>query len=179
MDSNTKTGTSWNWLWTELCHRAKAPAKHFTFVAYVVIGIVICGGTSVWVELVKYLGGLGATANLESIRTAINTYFPAIGCAAAIQLVLAAETRKYLSAFGLMAACFFSVSSALLLLLQRSPVTRISWILPTVGCFFAIAMWWISNATERVFLDTAPPSDAALGGPLNTDLSGDTANFVL
>jgi len=160
----------------ELRQRLARPVRQFSFWVYVLIGVVLFGGIAVWVELVKFIPGIGATPHVESIRTAIDTYFPAIGCAAAVQLAFAAENKKYLVSFGYLLTVVFAVSSVLLILLERRPATLFSWLGDIGGCFAAIVMWWIANGLDRTYQDVVNP-EAPLGGSLETPIAGDTSGF--
>jgi hypothetical protein len=167
---------SWWILCQELQDRFRAPAGQVTFGVFLLVGIVTCGGAPVWVELVKFLAG--ATPDTENIRTAMNCYFPAIGCAAAVQLAFAGESRqKYLTAFSYLATFFFFISSILTLLLEKRPATCRAWVIGIVLSLLAIATWWIANGRERTFQDFDPSS--ALGGEPQKSLSGDTSGFAI
>jgi hypothetical protein len=171
-----RTDNSFLLLRQELRQRLARPIRQFSFWVYILIGVVLFGGIAVWVELAKLIPGIGATAHVESIRTAIDTYFPAIGCAAAVQLAFAAENKKYLVSFGYLVTVFFAVSSVLLILLERTPATLFSWIGDLIGCFLAILMWWIANGLDRTYRDILDP-EAPLGGSLETPIPGDTSGF--
>jgi len=167
---------SWRILYNELCVRVRTPAGQVTFGVFLVLGIIICGGAPIWVELVRFV--VGATPDTESIRTAINCYFPAIGCAAAVQLAFADENRqKYLTAFSYLATFFFFICSILTLLLERKPVTCRAWFIGVSLSLLAILMWWIANGLDRTFQDFDPGD--AVGGAPGKSLPGDTSGFAI
>lgn len=172
--ADSQRGNSWIILCTELRDRIRAPIGQVTFSVFLLVGIVTCGGAPVWVELVRFLAGV--TADTENLRTAINCYFPAIGCAAAVQLAFAGESReKYLTAFSYLATFFFFISSVLTLLLEKKPPTQRAWVIGITLSLLAIAMWWVANGRERTFHDFDPSS--ALGGEPEKPLPGDTSGF--
>jgi hypothetical protein len=174
--TDSKHENSWQLLCAELGDRFKAPIGQVTFGVFLLVGIITCGGAPVWVELVRFL--VGNTADTENLRTAINCYFPAIGCAAAVQLAFAAESRqKYLTAFSFLATFFFFISSLLTLVLERKPPTPRAWFIGIVLSLLAIAMWWVANGRERIFQDFDPSS--ALGGAPEKTLTGDTSGFSI
>jgi|HubBroStandDraft_1064217.scaffolds.fasta_scaffold491198_1 hypothetical protein len=176
-EQRKRNANSFGLLYSDFCTRFTTPVGQVTFWVYLLIGILVCGGAPIWVELFRF--GIGVTQNSENIRTAINCYFPAIGCAAAVQLAFAAEYKqKYLTSFSFFAAFFFFILSILTLALEMKPVTCLAWFVGVVGCLLAILMWWIANGLERTYLDTVDP-DAPLGGPTDNPLSGDTTGFAV
>lgn len=172
-----RTENSFLLLGQELRQRLARPIRQFSFWVYILVGVVLFGGISVWVELVKLIPGIGGTPHVESIRTAIDTYFPAIGCAAAVQLAFAAENKKYLISFGYLVSVFFAVFSVLLILLERTPATWLSWLFDMTGCFLAILMWWIANGLDRTYQDIVD-LEAPLGGSLEREIPGDTSGLA-
>ena len=159
----------------ELRLRFFTPWLQVSFWAYLILGIVLCGGVAIWVEVLKYLAHIGGA---ESIRTAINAYFPAIGCAAAVQLAFAAETKKYLLSFSLLIAALFAAFSLVVLLLERTPVSSFSFVAGIVGSLFAVLTWWIANGLEPTYQDIVDP-EAAVGGATQDPLPGDTSDFKI
>ena len=172
-----KIANSFRPLGRDLCARMATPFGQVTFWVYLLIGIILCGGVPIWVELLRHFA-IGATQNTESIRTAINAYYPAIGCAAAVQLAFASGEKKYLNSFSFFAAFFFFVFSGLTLFLEKTPVTPSSWVIGIAGCVLAIAMWWIANGLDPTYQDTVDP-DAPLGGSPQSPLVGDTTGFTV
>lgn len=160
----------------ELRLRLVTPCLQVSFWAYLLLGIILCGGVAIWVEVLKYLAHVGGIATSESIRTAINAYFPAIGCAAAVQLAFASENKKYLLSFSLLIAALFAAFSLVVLFLQKTPVTRLSFTAGIVGSLLAVLTWWIANGLESTYQDTVDP-DAAVGGTTQATLPGDTSDF--
>ena len=171
-----RSASSFGFLFSDLRTRFITPVGQVTFWVYLLIGIVVCGGAPIWVELFRLK--VGVSPDAENIRTAVNCYFPAIGGAAAAQLMFAAESRqKYLTSFSFLAAFFFFISSILTLSLEKRPVTYWAWFVGIVACLLAILMWWIANGLDRAFQDNVDP-DAPLGGPPDTPLAGDTTEFA-
>lgn len=175
-ESPKRSASSFGFLFSDLHTRFITPVGQVTFWVYLLVGIVVCGGAPIWVELVRLR--MGVSPDAENIRTAVNCYFPAIGCAAAAQLLFAAESRqKYLTAFGFFATFVFSIFSILTLLMERKPATIWSWVVGIVACLLAILMWWIANGLDRTFQDNVDP-DAPLGGSPDNPLAGDTTEFA-
>jgi len=178
--SETQGDNSFVLLGRELRQRLATPLNQFSFWVFVLIGVILSGGIAIWVEVAKFIPGIGAVPHVETLRTALDTYFPAIGCAAAVQLAFAAEHKKYLVSFGYLVTVFFAVSSVLMLLLEKTPATFISWSSDAIGCLLAILMWCIANGLDVTYQDTAPNPDAPVGGPVQTltSLPGDTSGFA-
>ena len=173
-ESRKRSASSFGFLFSDLLTRFITPVGQVTFWVYLLIGIVVCGGAPIWVELFRMHTGI--TPDAENIRTAINCYFPAIGGAAAAQLMFAAKP-KYLLSFSVLAAFFFSISSILTLGLERKPVTFGTWLVGIVCCLLAILMWWLANGLDPTFQDNVD-LDAPLGGSPDTPLAGDTTEFA-
>lgn len=171
-----ETPNSFVMLGRELQLRIRRPVAHFSFWVFIVLGVILFGGIAIWVELVKLIPGIGGTPHLESLRTAIDTYFPAIGCAAAVQLAFAGENKKYVVSFGYLVTVLFAVFAVLMILLEKTPSTFWSWFFGVLCCVLAIFMWWIANGLERTFQDIVD-ADAPLGGPVDAPLGGDTTGF--
>ena len=93
-----------------------------------------------------------------------------------MQLAFAGESQKYLVSFGYLVTVFFAVFSVLMILLERTPATALSWSSGVIGCILAIFMRWIANGLDRTFQDTVNP-EAPLGGPVEAPLAGDTSEF--
>jgi hypothetical protein len=66
-DSLKRSGNSFLFLFNDLCTRFVTPIGQVTFWVYLLIGIVVCGGAPVWVELVRWL--MGISPDSENIRT--------------------------------------------------------------------------------------------------------------
>jgi hypothetical protein len=170
----------------DLRQRFLTPVGQVSFWVYLLIGVVLFGGVPIWVEVVRYFlfhpdaaNPNQANPHLPAIRTAINAYFPAIGCAAAIQLSFAGMiTKKYLAAFGLFTACIFAGSSALALIYQQplSDWTSLLW----GGAFslLAILQWWIANGLDETFQDAFNP-EAAVGGSPASEVKGSVEGFTV
>lgn len=169
-------GSSFVLLWTDLRTRFVTPIGQVTFWVFLLIGIIVCGGAPIWCELFRLK--VGATVDTENLRTAVNCYFPAIGGAAAAQLMFAAENRqKYLTSFSFLAAFFFFIATILTLALEKAPPTCFHWFIGVLLSIFAILMWWLANGLDRTFRDDLNP-DAPLGGSPDAPLVGNTAGFT-
>lgn len=175
-ESHKRAASSFGFLFSDLKIRLVTPVGQVTFWVFLVIGIIVCGGAPIWVEIVRW--HIGATPDAENIRTAINCYFPAIGGAAAAQLMFAAENRqKYLTSFSFLAAFFFFIFSVLTLSLEKKPATYLAWCVGLVACLLAIVTWWIANGLDPTFQDMTD-LDAPLGGSPSSPLAGDTTGFT-
>jgi hypothetical protein len=160
----------------DLRDRLTSPVGSFTFWTFVLFGVVMFGGLAIWIEIVKYSFGLAGTVSGEGIRTAVNTYFPAVGCAAAQQILIAEKQRMYLRSFGYAASITLSIFCIFAFLLQVwHPYLSLAF---GIGCSaVAVIVWWIANGADPTFHDTAP--DAAVGGPTAGGLAGNTTGFTV
>ena len=160
----------------ELLNRLTSPVGSFTFWTYAILGIGICGGLAIWIELAKYTFGLAGTTSADGLRLAVITYFPAVGCAAAQQLFITEKQRMYLRSFGYLSSFVFLGFCVLAFLLQiHHP--RWSMALGVVCSVAAIIIWWIANGSDPTFHDTDP--EIPVGGSTATQLPGDTIGFTV
>lgn len=167
-------------LFRELQSRVATPAGQVSYWVYMLLGIVGFGGVAIWVELVRFGLASPCTRHVDSIATAINTYFPAVGCAAAVQLAYAAENakKKYLFSFSLLVGFLFAVFALLVLVFQQAAISVWSVLVGSLGCLLAFVMAWIANSEEAIYHDEIN-LDATLGGSPEKPLSGDTSGYTV
>lgn len=170
---NTRLPSSVDALKRELWLRLFFPIEQFSFLAYVFLAIIVFGGVAIWVELYKYT--FIASSNADGIKTAIGTYFPAVGCAAAFQLACAEEEKKYLRSFGWIASFGF-VFWSFWLLRGGAPTSAYSLASGVIASCLAILMWWVANALDESFHDKVD-YESIVGGPADASPSGDTTGF--
>jgi hypothetical protein len=160
----------------ELLDRLRSPVGSFTFWTYAILGIGICGGLAIWIELAKYTFGLAGTTSTEGLRLAVITYFPAVGCAAAQQLFITEKHRMYMRSFGYLVSFAFLGFCVMAFLLQLHH-PQLSMTLSVVCSIAALVIWWIANGTDPTFHDTDP--DIAVGGSTAAKLPGDITGFTV
>lgn len=160
----------------DLRDRLRGPVGSFTFWTFILFGIVVFGGLAIWIEVVKYSIGLAGTVSGEGVRTAVNTYFPAVGCAAAQQILIAEKQRTYLRSFGYATSVTLFIFCIFAFLLQVwHPYLSLTF---GIGCSIAaVVVWWIANGADATYHDTDP--DAAVGGSTAGGLTGNTAGFTV
>ena len=171
---SNKPSNSFTPLRRDLAIRLKSPIGSFTFWVYAIIGIVGFSGLAIWIEVCQYVFGLGKTASMDGIRLAINTYFPAVGCSAALQLFITEREKVYLRSFGYAVSVLLIVFCILSFLLQsKNP----GWsLLVGIVCSVAsIVVWWIANGADPSFQDV--DLETPLGGSTGAPLPGDTSGF--
>lgn len=170
MATTQKYANSWIPLLCDIWRRLWTPLTQFSFVMYMLLGTVAFGGTAIWVEWCKYDG------NLDGIRTAIDTYFPAIGCSAAFQLALAENKKKYIRTFGWVAT-FVLIAWSFLLLRDTAPASWDSVKHGIYACIAAVIICWIANGLSEEFYDNPDFGEAATGGTTDAQPSGSTSGF--
>jgi hypothetical protein len=156
--------------------RFMAPIGSPSFWMYLFIGVLGIGGLAIWIELLKVCFGLGGTTSADGLRTAINTFFPAIGCGAALQLVTAEKQKPNLRAIGVAVGAILSGACLVALLLQ----IHHPWWSFGLGVTFSIvslAMWWVANGIDQAYQEQVP-DNVALGGPVNQPLAGSLAGYT-
>lgn len=171
---------SWVTLWNELVKRTKSPTRHVSFVIYFLVAVVIFGGMGIWTELRSYFVFVPTEktpcATLESVRTAIITFFPALAGSAGMQLIWAENKDRSLRAFA-----FFIVTILGLVIFLTAPASVSDPIAITAGtAASAVALWtwWIANANQKELLDPINPDAATGPEDLTGDLPGDLKDFT-
>ncbi len=156
-------------LWRDIRRRFRRPVGSPSFWMFLIVGVIGFGGIAIWIEVLKFRFHLLGTTNADGLRTAINTYFPAIGCGAGLQIVTWEKDKPNLRACGMAVWSFMSGACVVLLLLQANHPYW-SGTIGTVCSVFALAMWWLANGDEDAFQET-PPSNAPTGGSIDQPLA--------
>jgi hypothetical protein len=159
----------------DLGARFNRPVRSFTFWSHAIISIAIFAGLGIWLEVVKFFFlNPDGSATIDGIRLAVNTYFPAVGCAAAQQFLLAAEQKSYLRSFGNFVSVMFLVAFALSLLIAiEHPVWSL--VLGILCSILAFLCWWVANGNDTTFQDADP--EGPIGGDTSGTLPGNTEGF--
>lgn len=179
--SNTGTNnkiTSWTLLRRELWNRTKGPAAHASFVMYFLAVVVVIGACGVWIELYHFLV-LAETddpisPSVSGLRTAINTFFPALAGSACTQLIWAEDKNKSLRSFA-----FTALVLIVILAIGIAPSAIGSWtafFMGSLASLFALWIWWIANAKQSDLLDSN--LDAPLGKDPGSKISGSLNGFT-
>ena len=165
----------WPYLWRQLRERTRDPAKNVPFVFYVFLGPFLFGGLGVWVEIVK-LTISTTPAEYSSLITAISTFYPALGCSTALQLVLASASKndRVLISFALM-MLFAVLAPAILLQFFSTLHPKIVLELSLLCSICAVWLWWMTNGGDPTYMMPAP--DAATGGQVDRKLPGDLSEY--
>lgn len=171
---------SWVTLWHELVKRTKSPTRHVSFVIYFLVAVVIFGGLGVWTELRSYWFFIPTdehpSPTLESVRTAIITFFPALAGSAGMQLIWAENKDRSLRAFA-----FFVVTILGLVIFFTAPASvsdQIAIAAGSAASAVALWTWWIANANQKELLDPINPDAATGPEDLTGDLPGDLEKFT-
>ncbi len=167
-----ESGTSWNSfsaLGQFILSRLTGPTKHFSFWFYFVVAVAGFGAFGVWVVVYNVNE---ADWKLESLFSALYTYFPAIAMASAFDLILP-DTRKYVRSFAI-AVAVLSFLLAIFTATLSIPLLRFGCGL--LGCAVALFLWWVANGDNPNLRDV-PPTDAALGGKPSDAPAGNTTGW--
>jgi hypothetical protein len=158
----------------DLYQRIRTPLGSPTYWNNLIWGVIIFGGIAIWIEFLKYGFNLPGTHPAQGIRTAFNTYFAAVGCGSALQLITAEKDNQDLRSFGYAASfSFFSVCILTLLLQINHPY--LSLIVGIAFSVLAVLMWSIANGLDGAYSRITP--DASLGGSVEDRLRGTTSGF--
>lgn len=158
----------------EIKGRSLKPFDHPSFIVYFLVAILGLGGLGVWVELYRWIYDPSCHPSLSGIRTAVNTFYPALAGAAALQLVWSEQAKQLRSVAILLFVAFIATA----LWLAPAIITDLSaTIAGSIASLAALWCWWIANANTPDFQDTNP--DAAVGGgdPATKPLPGGLNGF--
>jgi hypothetical protein len=158
----------------EVRRRLADPMASVTFWTYAILSIGVCGGLAIWIELVIYAFELTNAHSVDGLRLAIITYFPAIGCSAAHQLLITEKERSYMRSFGYFMSLFFIGSCIFAFLLELNHPNW-SMALAIISSVMSLIVWWIANGSDPAYHDTDP--DIPVGGSISTSLPGDVTGF--
>ena len=176
-ESNSLQGNSgsWRYLGQQLISRTLDPATNVSFVIFVILGPFIFGALGVWVEVGKRITS-ATPLDYSSLIIAISTFYPALGCSTALQLVLASASKydKIFISFALLMFCtFLATAMSLQFFIQIHPKRVLE-----ISCICSVAaiwLWWITNGSDPIYKPTS--TDAATGGQLNRNLPGNLTGF--
>ena len=161
-------------LWNELKRRVFRPLPSFTFWSFLFRGFVGFGGLAIWIEILKFVVTDHATS--EGIRLALLTYYPAVGCAAGLQIAVYEETRTYIREFGNTASVVLIGACGISFVLENKYPKGVLVAGILLSCF-AVLLAWIAIGLDKPFDE--PDPDVAVGGSTNVPLAGNSEGFDL
>jgi len=180
---------SWVELAEDLARRIIIPRYSASFVMYLLSGVILLGGISVWFELLRY--GIMAhehhsdptrpVAELGSLLTAIHTFYPALAWSSAMQLALSNHAEKRLKATSLALGSVVLLLAVAMMILTDILLPWVSLVSGLIGIVIAVFLWWIANALDETYQDVTPDKIglAAKGGKADPDkpMPGSTKGF--
>jgi nitrate reductase NapE component len=174
-DITSNYSGEWSRLGKQLSARTLDPFRNAAFVIFVILGPILFGALGVWVEVFRLIKTT-AQPEYSSLITAINAFYPALGCSTALQLVLASASKndKGLISFALLMLSLFPATA---LVLQSFSDGHPIAILTVSGLcsIMAVWLWWITNGSDPTFMTPSP--DAPTGGQLDRNLPGSLSGF--
>lgn len=130
------------------------------------------GGLGIWVEVIKHLKG---EQNIDSILTAIYTYFPAVAFGSSMQLIIREDTRRHVRSFALLVG---AILVAIAVLHGLAILKGYEFICGYVGIGIATILWWCANGTDENLHDNVKPN-APLGGAPEAPPAGTAGGYVV
>lgn len=159
------------YLRAELKRRALEPITHVTFWVYFVIGVLAFGGFGVWFEVFRLSQSQGS---LESVHTALFTFFTALAGSSALQLIFSKVEKPLIAFAALYFLCFIGLAFWQSFLKPVDPLQAFGGVL--VGCVLAIAMWWLTSGQDDAYKDDVNFA-SAVGGRTDVRPQGDLGDF--
>jgi hypothetical protein len=145
----------------ELWRRTRDPIGHPSFVIFFLLAVVGCAGLGLWIEVWAYFSS-DQSGELDSVRTALTTYFPALAGSTVLQLIWAESSGRSLRAFALLCAFMIVLMTIVSSAGSKFDDGTAIWV-GIVASIGAGWIWWITNADQQDFQDKIDP-DAAIGG---------------
>ena len=180
---------SWVDLVEDLARRIIVPRYSAPFVMYLLSGVILLGGISIWFEVLRYAIATHAheinpklpAADLGNLLTAVHTFYPALAWSSAMQLALSNQASKRLKATSLALGSVVLLLAVAMMVLTEILLPSASLLLGLVGVAIAIFLWWIANALDETYQDTTPDKIgmAAKGGKADpqTPMPGSTNGY--
>lgn len=167
-------GNSFVLLGSELKSRLLAPVGQVSFWVFLLLGVVLFSACGVWVELGKY--GLSETRNLDGVRTAVLTFFPALACTATMQIIFSENEKKYLRSVGYAVGLLLILCAIGLLAFDKHFSSNVSLLIGGIASLISIVTWWVANGYEGMFYDNLTGDEPTGGDPAGR-LNGDVSSF--
>lgn len=155
-----------------LWHQLRTPLGQVSFWTYLILAVWGFGGLGVWVEVIKHVRGAD---NIESILTAIYTYFPAVAFGSSMQLIIREDTRRHVRSFALLIGAILVIIASLQGL-ELFYHYEFMW--SYIGVLIATILWWCANGSDENLHDNISP-DASLGDSPASPAVGDTRGFAI
>ena len=146
--STSNHSGDWGQLGGQLAERTIDPFSNVAFVIFVILGPLLFGALGVWVEVFRLIKST-TEPEYSALITAINAFYPALGCSTALQLVLASASRndKSLISFALLMASLFPAAALILQSFSDShPITTL--VISALCSIGAVWLWWITNGSD-------------------------------
>lgn len=173
-EEQAKHVNSFGPLGAELKRRFLAPVGQVSFWVFFLLGVVFFSASGVWVELGKH--GLTESGNLEGVRTAIYTFFPALACTATMQIIFSEDDKKYMRSLGYAVGLILILIGIGLLAFDSFFSSTGSIVLGTIASIISVLTWWIANGYEQMFYDNLK-GDESTGGDPGAPLNGSTSGL--
>lgn len=161
-------------LGAELRRRLFAPIGQVSFWVFFLLGVVLFSASGVWVELGKY--AFSEQGNLNGVRTAIHTFFPAVACTATMQIIFSEDDKKYMRSLGYAVGLILILIGIGLLALDERLSSTVSILLGASASIISVLAWWIANGDEQMFYDNLK-GDESTGGDPKAPLKGSTSGL--
>lgn len=189
--SENARSNSWIDLADDLAVRLFEPLYSVSFLLYLFTGVVLLGGISIWLEIVRHAIELQSYVpkaglkppSLSGVVTAMHTFYPALAWSATMQIVYADQdkTDKRVKAFALTLGSLTLLMAVIAMAMAAVWLSITSIVVGIVGILLAILLWWIANAKDANLRDTLPQNlgMGAKGGAVepSTPLPGSTQGF--
>ncbi|MDZ4297360.1 MAG: hypothetical protein U0998_05120 [Moraxellaceae bacterium] len=154
----------------ELCKKTKKPLLHPAYYVYLIMGVLMFGGSGVWFELITFMNGEGLSE--KSLKTALATYSLAIVGASGVQIALDDDFSKGFRGISLLAIMLLIIFSY-----AGYSIGGLGFLILVICVIFSIWVWWVANSSNASLLDRAP-SNAATGGDPTKQLAGSIDNKI-
>lgn len=151
----------------ELHKRARSGFRHAPFKMAFWVGLVFAGGMGIWLEVYKLIFDPEIT-KLDSLRTAISTFFPAVIGATSLQMAFEDELKANR---GVAVCAAFVLLIVFMMMADRHLPDGLAFPLGILASLASLWTWCAANGNSRSFQEI--PNTAAIGDlPLDAPLAG-------
>lgn len=166
-------------LYDFLKYRCKRPSKHFTFVAYFLVIIMLVGGSGVWAPYILSVS-IDIPPSSEILKISVGelyTLMVGLCATSTVDLLFSRDSERYVSMFAI--ACLVIVVGLAFfsfLVISHDNRNHLALLCSGLGYVLSLFLWWIANGDNANLLDHSPP-DAATGGDPMATPAGDLRGF--
>lgn len=158
-------------------------AGNFTFLgSHFFLGIIFFSGLGIWIEVFKLLFSF-TDSSWKNLKLALIFYPPAVFGSSGIYLLLTDQKRDMKTLILILAFILAIITFGLNLTFEKaksciSAILYLTFNIATI--FIALWVWILANSPNNdLFSEDESEPDASSGGPIDSEIAGDTSQFKI